>query len=75
MQPTMLAGTHLITYLASPAIIIAIIVATVITVVVTTVVFTAAIVVLVIIVLFIRGDDVHPLSRHRVIVVVEGLHI
>jgi hypothetical protein len=50
--------------------IITIIVATAVAVTV-----TAAIVVLVIDVLFVRGVDAQPMSRHQVFVVVEGLHI
>jgi hypothetical protein len=65
-QPTMLAGRHLIAYLARPTIIINVIVATTVAVVV-----TAAIVV----VLIIWGADAHPMFRCRVVVDVEGLHI
>jgi hypothetical protein len=72
LQPTTLAGRHLIA-LACPAIIIAVIVATVVAVLVTTAIVTAAIVGLVIFV--IGGDDAHPMSRHRVVIVVQGLHI
>jgi hypothetical protein len=68
LQPTTLAGRHLIA-LACPAIIIAVIVATAVAVLVT----AAAVVVLVIFV--VRGDHAHPMSRHRVVIIVQGLHI
>jgi hypothetical protein len=71
-QSTMLAGRHIIA-LACPAIIIAIIVATVVAVLVTATIVTAVVVILVIFV--VRGDDAHPMSRYRVVIVVEGLHI
>jgi hypothetical protein len=70
-QPTTLARRHLIA-LACPAIIIAVIVATAVAVLVNAAVVTATVVVLVIIV---RGADAHPMSRHRVVIVVKGLHI
>jgi hypothetical protein len=72
LQPTTLGRRHLIA-LACPTIIIAVIVATVVAVLVTSVVVTAAVVVLVIFV--VGGDHAHPMSRHRVIIVVQGLHI
>ena len=74
VQPTTLAGRHLIA-LACPAIIIVVIVATAVAVLVTTAVVTAAVVVLVFVVFIIRGADAHPMSRHRLVIVVEGLHI
>jgi hypothetical protein len=64
-QSTTLARRHLIAYLACPAIIIVVIVATAIIV-------TATVIVLVIVV---RGVDAHPMSRRRVVILVEGLHI
>ena len=70
LQPTTLVGRHLIA-LACPAIIIAVIVATALAVLVTAAVVTAAVVV----VLVIRGDHAHPMSRHRVVIIVQGLHI
>jgi hypothetical protein len=72
LQPTTLAGRHLITS-ACPAIIIVVIVATTVAVLVTTAVVTVAVVVLVIFV--VGGDHAHPMSRHRVVIVVQGLHI
>ena len=69
-QPMTLAGRHLIAYLACPAIIITVIIDIAVAIVV-----TAAIVVLVIAVLFVRGADAHPMFRHRVVIIVEGLHI
>jgi hypothetical protein len=67
LQPTTLARRHLIA-LACPTIIIAVIIATVVAVLI-----TASVVVLVI---FIEGgDDAHPMSRHRVVIVVQGLQI
>jgi hypothetical protein len=68
-QLTTLAGRHLIA-LACPTIIVVVIVATVVAVLITVVV-----VVLVIIVFVVRGADAHPMSRHRVVIIVEGLHI
>jgi hypothetical protein len=72
LQSTTLAGRHLIA-LACPAIIIAVIVATAVAILVTTVVVTVVIVVLVIFV--VGGDHAHPMSRHQVVIVVQGLHI
>jgi hypothetical protein len=72
LQPTTLAGRHLIA-LAYPTIIIAVIVAIVVAVLITAAVVTAAVVVLVIFV--VGGDDAHPMSRHQVVIVVQGVHI
>jgi hypothetical protein len=67
LQPTTLAGRHLIA-LACPAIIIAVIIATAVAVLVT--------VVVVVLVIFVGGGDhAHPMSRYRVAIVVQGLHI
>jgi hypothetical protein len=73
-QPATLAGRHLIA-LACPTIIITVIVATAVVVLITAAVVIVAVVVLVIVVFIIRGADAHPMSRHRVVIIVEGLHI
>jgi hypothetical protein len=66
LQPTTLAGRHLIA-LACLTIIIVVIVDIAIAVLVTAIVVTAFVVV--------QGDHAHPMSRHRVVIVVQGLHI
>jgi hypothetical protein len=73
LQPTTLAGRHLIA-LACPAIIIAVIVATAVAVLITAAIVTTAVVV-VLVIFVVRGDHAHPMSRHRVVIVVQGLHI